>query len=69
MNPIDVVMFAMDRQMDRRIVLAAETLMGAGYTVRVFAPADGAPQTEPAWIGAGRLYRAGDATVARAGDP
>jgi len=49
-NPIDVVMFAMDRQMDRRIVLAAETLMGAGYTVRVFAPADGAPQTEPAWI-------------------
>ena len=50
MNPIDVVMFAMDRQMDRRIVLAAETLMGAGYSVRVFAPADGAPQTEPAWI-------------------
>ena len=50
MNPIDVVMFAMDRQMDRRIVLAAETLMGAGYSVRVFAPADGAPQTEPRWI-------------------
>jgi len=46
----DVVMFAMDQQMDRRIVLAAETLIGAGFSVRVFAPADGAPQREPAWI-------------------
>jgi len=50
MNRLDVVMFAMDRRMDRRIVLAAETLIGAGYSVRVFAPADGAPQAEPAWI-------------------
>lgn len=46
----DVVMFAMDRQLDRRIVLAAEGLMAAGLSVRLFAPADGAPSNEASWV-------------------
>lgn len=53
----DVVMFAMDRRIDRRIVLAAEMLMARGLTVRLLAPADGAPRDEPKWI-----QRIGDRT-------
>jgi glycosyltransferase involved in cell wall biosynthesis len=48
--PVDVVMFAMDRRIDRRILLAARTLMANGLSVRLFAPADGAPFDEPDWI-------------------
>lgn len=48
--PDDVVMFAMDRIIDRRIVLAAEMLMSRGLTVRLLAPANGAPRDEPKWI-------------------
>lgn len=46
----DVVMFTMDRHIDRRILQAATTLMAGGLSVRLFAPADRAPCNEPAWI-------------------
>jgi glycosyltransferase involved in cell wall biosynthesis len=39
----DVVMFTMDAQIDRRILLAAEALAEAGLGIRVFAPAGTRP--------------------------
>jgi glycosyltransferase involved in cell wall biosynthesis len=38
-RPYDVVMFTMDARIDRRIILEAETLIAAGLSVRILAPA------------------------------
>ena len=42
-----VLMFAMDRHIDRRIALVAETLMANGLTTRLFAPGDRSPKGDP----------------------
>lgn len=43
-------MFAMDRRLDRRIVLAAETLQAGGFSTRLYAPADRTPLPDPPWV-------------------
>ncbi|MFC6447996.1 glycosyltransferase [Shinella zoogloeoides] len=50
MSHADIVMFTLDRQIDRRIMLAAGTMRDAGLSVRLFAPAEGALEGEPDWI-------------------
>lgn len=46
----DVIMFAMDRRLDRRIVLAAETLQANGFSTCLLAPADRSVIDEPIWV-------------------
>lgn len=50
MSADDVIMFTMDERIDRRILLAAGTLIASGLSVRVYAPARGAAPQEPAWV-------------------
>ncbi|WP_076859415.1 glycosyltransferase [Bradyrhizobium mercantei] len=47
---VDVVMFTMDARIDRRILLAARTLMANGLRVHLFAPAYAGFGEEPDWI-------------------